>query len=154
MWQRLLNWLPGGRRRRWYAAGLGADMQALLPQVVPGYARLDQAQRRHLSGLARVMVETVDFEGCGGLTVTRQMQAVVAAQACLLLVGFSGLRRPFRNVRTVLLYPAGQKLEMPGRFGKMATLGSAHEAGPVILSWTDALDGGMRQHGRAQSGAT
>jgi Mlc titration factor MtfA (ptsG expression regulator) len=77
---------------------------ASLEKSVPLTRRLSAAERTTLLLGARELIETVHWEGCGGFTLTPDMQLVIAAQACLLTLAIPG--EPFPGLREVLVYPA------------------------------------------------
>jgi len=104
----------------------------------------------------RFFIAERHWEGCGGLKLTDEVRAVIAAQACRLL-----LARPedrFNNVSSILVYPSGyftgptRQGIMPGsgagviNTGGQAVLGQAHDRGPVILSWSHTLTGAVYGH--------
>ena len=99
-------------------------------------------ERVRLGALARAFVERVRFEAAGGAAIDDAMRARVALEACLPVLEL-GLDW-YRNVRTVLLYPAGFRVdqrwtdEAGVEHEREAELsGEAWEAGPVILAWDD-----------------
>jgi MtfA peptidase len=101
----------------------------------------------------RVLIAEKNWEGCGGLAITDEVQVTIAAQASLLLLGFQD--KYFEMVGAILIYPEafiapehteiGQGLEL---VGESSNEGEAWYRGPVVLSWPDALAGG-----RCESGA-
>ena len=80
--------------------------------------------------------------------MTDEVKVTVSAQAGLLLLGLE--HDYYRNVLSVLVYPAGYLL--PGSLidgdslveqeERVPVLGTAHQRGPVILSWRSARHGG------------
>lgn len=102
------------------------------------YRRLPDADRARLRKALRLFIAAKNWEGCDGLTVTDEMKVTVAAQACLLALGWGDYR--FDGLQTVLLYP-GSYLA-PVRYEEPEDvqwhLGEAHHRGPVVLSWWHA----------------
>lgn len=107
---------------------------------------LDESERVRLRDEIRFFIAERYWEGCAGMELKEWMKVVIAAQACLLLLG-----RPdddFSNVTTVLVYPDGyfaspQRAPIMGGVrvmdaGPTPVLGQAWERGPVILSWRHA----------------
>ncbi len=102
----------------------------------------------------RFFIAERHWEGCGGLELTEEMQVIIAAQACRLLLGRPGER--FANVTAILVYPSGYFAgpAQPGLMtgapprvvegGGTPVLGQAYDRGPVILSWRHTLDGALR----------
>ena len=73
------------------------------------------------------------FEACGGLeAVTRHMQHVIAAQACLLLVNRN--HDFYRKLRSVLLYPSAYKAKNEHGHDDVR-LGESWQSGSVVLAW-------------------
>jgi len=145
------------RRDRLFAEPLSLNAQRTLHANLAFYSRLSAGEQPRLADLARVMIREKRWEGCGGLVLTDDMKLIIAAQAALLLLGMHGidLHRDavFPNVKSILVYPAGFVAMTPhlGAAGIIteghANLGEAHfmgqTGGPVIVSWRDALEGGL-----------
>lgn len=111
------------------------------------YERLSHDERDELRRRVQVFVAEKFWEGCGGLVVTEEMQVTIAAQACLLVLGFPG--EHFERLLTVLVYPSGYFAEdrrhLPGGIVSeelALRLGEAWTGGPVVLSWDDVLESG------------
>jgi MtfA peptidase len=89
------------------------------------------------------------WEGCAGLEITDEIRVTIAAQACLLVLGFE--RYCFEDFQTILVYPGGYLCIQPDtleeRDYRGHHLGEAHPGGPVVLSWWHSLWGG-RHRGR------
>ncbi len=113
--------------------------------------RLDLEQRARLRDLVHVFVAEKHWEGCGGLELTDLHRVLIAAQACILLLGRE--HDLYTDVESILVYPdtrmsperragffdGGPRIETEGG---TAILGEAHVGGPVILAWDDVLLGG------------
>lgn len=144
------------RRKSLLAEPVRRDEQRLLSANLGFFPGLEPERRERLVKIARLLVREKHWEGCGGLKLTDDMKMVIAAQAALLLVGAElDLERDaiFPNVRSILVYPSGFIAPTPrvGPGGVVteghANLGEAHHmgaGGPVIVSWRDALAGGLR----------
>jgi hypothetical protein len=107
---------------------------------------LKESERARLRDEVRFFIAERYWEGCAGLELAEWMKVVIAAQACLLLLG-----RPddhYSSTTTVLVYPDGyfaspQRSPVMGGVhvtdaGPTPVLGQAWERGPVILSWKHA----------------
>lgn len=142
--------LKNRRRRKLRTRPLpGAWREALL-EGFPLYRRLCPKDRAELDGHIQVFMAEKYFEGCNGLVLTAAMRVLIAAQACVLLLGRD--TEYFPMMKTVLVYPgafvgrgksvgpAGMVTESQGwRLGE-----SWHHpgnTGPVILSWRDVVAG-------------
>lgn len=117
---------------------------------VPHYRFLSPEEQAKLRDELRVFVAEKNWEGCGGLTLTDEMKVTIAAQACLMTLGLAG--EPFRNVLSILVYPAGYAVSDEdwqqgwSIRGESARLGESWYRGPVILSWAE-IEGDARHPG-------
>ncbi|KEO90310.1 hypothetical protein EH31_09480 [Erythrobacter longus] len=136
-------------RARLLASPLSPKQRHVVEQLVPLVTLLPKDLRAAHEGKINLFLDQVTFRGKNGVEVTEAMELSIAAQACLLIVN-SPLW--YDTIRNVLLYPAvfdtgrgwhDQGLVHEHRHG---TLGESWERGPVVLSWNDALYGGLRAH--------
>lgn len=118
-----------------------------LERNVPHYAYLSETEREVLQGDLRVFILEKYWQGCGGLTLTDEIQVTIAAQACLLTLCLPNNLYP--NVRTIFVYPstyvAPERSVGPDGVvteGESVRLGETSHAGPVVLSWSDIVSGG------------
>ncbi len=143
----LPNWLLSPwrtfRRRRLLARPFPDHWSPVLAQL-PFYRQLPPACQERLRRDLRVVVDEWRWEGCGGLVVDDEMRVVIAATACLLLLGLD--HDFYANVSTVLVYPSGWR--RPGSLGADGNevpdghvLGEAWREGPVVLAWDAARHG-------------
>jgi Mlc titration factor MtfA (ptsG expression regulator) len=143
----LPNWLLSPwrtfRRRRLLARPFPDHWSPFLAQL-PFYRQLPPACQERLRRDLRVVVDEWRWEGCGGLVVDDEMRVVIAATACLLLLGLD--HDFYANVSTVLVYPSGWR--RPGSLGADGNevpdghvLGEAWREGPVVLAWDAARHG-------------
>mgnify|MGYP002633031904 CR=1 FL=1 len=102
---------------------------------------LAAAEQEQLLDHVKVFLGEKNFEGCGGLELTGEMKAVIAAQACLLLMhretGY------FSRLKSVLVYPSsylGQTNDDESD-ENAHRLGESWDTGAVILAWDAVLDG-------------
>lgn len=147
----LFSWLKQRRRKRILQNPFPTEWLKWLEKRVPHYRRLSSADQEKLRKLVQVFVAEKNWEGCKGVTVTDEMKATIAGQACLLLLGIE--HDYFPNVKTILVFPrqfVPREIEDMDESGVIhesheAALGQAWENGPVILSWADSKAGG-RNH--------
>jgi Mlc titration factor MtfA (ptsG expression regulator) len=105
-------WFSKRRRRAsLIEAPLDAEERALLERHVRYYRYLPADQRAELEPLIRVFLAEKRFEGCGGLELTDAMRLVIAAHACILLLGRGGDVYPL--LQSVLVYPSAFLVEEP-----------------------------------------
>jgi Mlc titration factor MtfA (ptsG expression regulator) len=110
---------------------------------VPFYRRLPAGLRPALlEATARFLAEK-QFWGSQNLPLTDEMKQVVAAQACLLVLGNPRLGM-YPQTREVILYPSdfGEILEAIGPDGRryevdLTRAGEASRRGPILLAWDD-----------------
>jgi MtfA peptidase len=119
-----------------------------LPHVerLPFYRALDERGQQRIRDDLRVLIAEKDWEGCGGLVLTDEIQVTIAAQASLLLLNIE--HEYFKDVQTILVYPNAYKTS-PQRDAAgvvregQANLGEAWRGGPVVLSWDATMQGSL-----------
>jgi Mlc titration factor MtfA (ptsG expression regulator)/Tfp pilus assembly protein PilF len=113
--------------------------------VFPSRLLLEPEQAK-FRDTVRILVAEKTWVGCAGFQITDEVRVTIAAQACLLLLGFEAYY--FDQVTSILVYPgrflAGDPSDLTD--GSEHRLGEAHPDGPVVLSWWDACWDG-RRHG-------
>jgi MtfA peptidase len=153
----MLSWRRH-RRRKILARPFPAAWRDHLRARVPHYARLNATERLHLEQLVQLFIAEKHWEGLGGLTLDDEVRVTIAAQACLLLLGFA--RDPlraelYRNVKSILVYPSTVVPKRVGTpiFGStqivdpiVPILGEAHGQGPIILTWDSVRHGARDPH--------
>lgn len=101
--------LPGrlraARRASVRRRGLSADHRAALATRMPLYRFLSADQRERLHGLCAVFLAEKTFVAAQGAKLEESHKAVVAAHACLLLLG-RGDDRVYPGLSTVVVHPA------------------------------------------------
>jgi MtfA peptidase len=110
---------------------------------------LSAAEQLRLRELTALFLDRKTVSGAGGLQMTRDMQLVIAAQACLLLLNLDF--DLYDDWVEVIVYPdefivEHEYMDEDGVMHKVRAplSGEAWEHGPVIFSWRDAqeADGG------------
>jgi len=147
----LFRWLRERKRRKLLASPEPERWRAVLDRRFHHWRVLSEAERDRLMRLARVFVADKTWEPCGGIELTEDMKATIAAQACLLLLGLAH-HDHFANVTTVLVYPTSFEVPATRRdpwVGAVQheqvipTLGLAQYRGPVVLAWDSVMSGGV-----------
>ncbi len=107
-------------------------------------------EQRRLEELTISFIDGHRWEAARGFTITDEMRVLIAAQACVLLLGFreevdQGIDL-YGKVSSIIVHPStlmmsGQR--STGTQGVMADgpymlLGEAHMRGPVLISWAAA----------------
>lgn len=135
------------RRNQHRAQSLDEADRMVLRRRVPIYNAVPPALRSRLDGLVRAFLEEKQFVGCQGLEVTLHMKLVIAAQACLLVMGRDG--HLYDQLRSILVYPAQfvVREQWHDEHGVVTDeenvlSGQAWDSSRVILSWEDVRAGG------------
>jgi Mlc titration factor MtfA (ptsG expression regulator) len=144
----LLRLLVGARPRPSSYPPAPASWHAILGSSVPLAGGLSRDQRDRLLIKMQHLIRGCRWEGCAGLTLTEEMQVVIAAHACLLVLEQPG--EPYPELRNVLVYPGTFR---PRRFSwtpsaeaehqEDPALGESWKHGVVILAW-DSAEAGAR----------
>jgi MtfA peptidase len=150
-----LRLLLGSRPRLSSYPPVPASWHLLLRSRVPLTNRLTSAARERLLLKMQHLIRGCRWEGCGGLTLTEEMQVIIAAHACLLVLELPG--EPYPSLRDVLVYPWTFR---PRRFSWTPAVDSEHQEDPalgeswkqgvVILAW-DSAEAGARDTGDGQN---
>jgi Mlc titration factor MtfA (ptsG expression regulator) len=151
----LLRLLLGPRPRPSIYPPVPTYWRSLLSSRVPLTYRLTPTQRERLLLKMQHLVRGCRWEGCGGLSLTEEMQVVIAAHACLLVLEQPG--EPYPSLRNILIYPGTFQ---PRRFSwtpsaeaehqEDTALGESWKQGVVILAW-DSAEAGARDPGDGQN---
>ena len=134
------------RRRRLLATPLTPQQRAVVERLVPLTRRLPANLRTALEGKMNLFLDQVTFHGINEVEVSEEMKLSIAAQACILIVNSPVW---YDTIRTVLVYPSAFLTGRGNHDGEFitehdhATLGESWAHGPVVLSWDDALRGGL-----------
>lgn len=140
----MFAWYQRWKRTRLLAAPIDPAWRAWIETRCKPFRSLTAEQQTRLVNDVRVFVAERHWEGCNGLTVTDEMRVTIAAQACLMGLGFPAM--PFERLLSVLIYPdtyvikdvrqqpwgVVQETDEPA-------LGQAWYRGPVLLSWREVL---------------
>jgi Mlc titration factor MtfA (ptsG expression regulator)/lipoprotein NlpI len=118
--------------------------EAILGDSVFLYRLLSEAERARLRDALRIFIAEKYWEGCRGQEITDEVKVTIAAQACLLVLGFNDYY--FDDVQTVLVYPGGFLVSdlHENDDQNRHLLGMAVHHGPVVLSWWHAHWNGRR----------
>ena len=145
-----MGWFARWRRGR--AAQRSAVSPAEWSAVIQRFSflrALNPDEQGRLRDLVAAFLAEKSLQGAGGLTITRDIELVIAAQACLLVLNLD--LDYYRDLVEVIVYPDEFIVdhEVTDEDGivhrvRAPLSGEAWEQGPVILSWEDAeaADGG------------
>jgi hypothetical protein len=98
---------------------------------------LTPQEQAKLESVVQVVVPEKTWEGCAGLEITDEIRVTIAAQASLLVLGFSPTYY-FDEVRSIVVYPAAYRHPRE-RERSSSVLGEAWQGGPIVLSWDNVL---------------
>lgn len=141
-----------GRWRRARAVQRQAIADAMWMRVMSRFSflrMLPAEDQRRLRELTALFLDRKPVSGAGGLELTREMQLIIAAQACLLVLNLD--LDLYDDWVEVIVYPDEfvadhEYMDEDGVMHRVRAplSGEAWEHGPVILSWRDAeeADGG------------
>ena len=134
------------RRERLLATPLTPGQRAIIEELVPILRRLPSELRPALEGKINLFLDQITIRGQGGLEVTEAMRLSIAAQACLLIVNSPVW---YDTLRNVLVHPSVIHTRRDRHDGyvvqehDLSMAGESWVRGPVVLSWDDALNGGL-----------
>ena len=117
------------------------EWREILTSNVPLARNLDRADQDLLLRVARLLINDVPVEGCGGLTLTDEIRVTIAATAALLVFRLPYPR--FTKLVRVLVYPDSfipKRVESPHDRMVLESdpaLGQALMSGVIVLSWQD-----------------
>lgn len=135
------------RRERLRAEPFPSAWRVMLETNFPIFRRLSPEDRAELVGHIQVFLAEKKFEGLGGLELTDEIQVIIAAQACLLLLHRQTDYYP--ELISILVYPSGYTV--PGEHqladniwtdGGEDLLGhTQRRLGALVLAWDAARQG-------------
>lgn len=109
---------------------------------VPYYGQLSDDLKQTLRNHLVIFMDEKLFEGCQGLEMTEKKKVIIAAYACVLLLGEPAGYYP--DLQTILVYPddymAPVREESEGGViseGTEARKGESWNVGSIVLSWDD-----------------
>ncbi len=139
----MFGWFKDRRRKRIREQPFPEKWEAILKQEIWQTGQIPEEFDERWRKLIQVFVAEKNFEGCNGLKLSEKMKVIVAAYACLLVVGLPE-DEYFNNVLSILIYPksfVGKETQVLGSGvvleSQQARIGEAWYRGPVVLSWSD-----------------
>ncbi len=133
------------RKRRAVEAPFPDEWRALLKADMAHWRCLDDKDRAHLEHLIKLFLFEKRFEWANGLDESVEIKVLVAASACLLILGLENAY--YRDVASIIMYPSG--VVVKGRRAAPETsgletdrivpiLGEAALHGPMVIAWDSA----------------
>ena len=129
------------RRRRALDEPFPAEWRQLLARSWPTWSTLSADERERLEALIRMFIAERRWEPANNFQITEDMQVIVAAQACLLVLEI-GLDW-YARTGSIILHPGTMMATGERRVGATGLVadgperldGQAHFQGSVLLSW-------------------
>ena len=145
----MFHWLRDHRREKILQEPFPVQWQEILEEQVRHYSFLNLVEKERLQQLIQVFLGEKKFEGCNGLEIIDEIRVVIAAEACMLILGLPHDLYP--GLITLLVYPSTVVVP-PSKMGvftqnpfiersKTAIYGQAFHRGPVILVWDEVKRG-------------
>jgi MtfA peptidase len=114
------------------------------PVLLDGFAHwhsLDEAELRRMRMLVAKFFHNIEWEAARGMALTDSVKVLIAAQACLLLLGldideYFDVTSVIVHASTVRLTGAHQTAAGTWSDRPQHLAGQAHSKGPVVLSWS------------------
>jgi MtfA peptidase len=144
----MFAWLQARHRRQILEHPFPESWNAILERNVAHWKFLDDAERIQLRSLIQVFVAEKQWDGCGGLELTDEIQVTIAGLACLLLLGLDHML--YSNVKTICVYastviaPGQRSMDYSGitvQEPMVPIYGQSILRGPVVLVWDAVLRG-------------
>ncbi|ASD66354.1 M90 family metallopeptidase [Pseudoalteromonas piscicida] len=142
-WEKIqrLRW-----QRKYQEQTLSASDKQVLLKYMPIYRNMTDADRAQLEKHIVWFLGEKRVLGRDGLTVSRPMTLIIAADACLLVLKQAWPLYP--NVKEILLYPSSYYAPQTSRdgaglvsFHQTVRQGESWPGGTLVLSWHDVLEG-------------
>ncbi|GMQ97615.1 MAG: zinc-dependent peptidase [Acidimicrobiia bacterium] len=133
------------RRRKAIEAPFPQEWRAYLDEGMAHWRWLDDVERSRLEELIKGFLHDKRFEWSNSLDPSDEIRVLVAASACLLILGLE--RAYFRDVGSIIMYPTGVVVQ--GKRGSPSVrgletesivpiLGEAALHGPMVIVWDSA----------------
>jgi Mlc titration factor MtfA (ptsG expression regulator) len=145
----MFHWLRDRRRKEILQQPFPGEWKTILTEMVRHYSFLNAEEKKHLEQMIQVFAAEKNYEGCNGLEITDEIRVVIAAEACMLIMGFP--HDLYSGLISLLIYPSTVVVPPPkaGVFtrsplivqSETAIYGQAFQRGPVILVWDEVTRG-------------
>ena len=138
-------WWVARRRARLQTTPFPAAWQRILDQRVPLVARLPGDLQHRLQRHIQVFIAEKPFIGCQGQAIDDEVRVTIAAQACMLLLGYAQPEY-FPRLRQILVYPEAFVVDREKPLGaglvhahRQVLAGESWGQGQLILAWAEVL---------------
>jgi len=147
----MFRWFRNWRRKRLLNRGIPASYGEILQESYPLYPHLPKELQSKLLVEITFFIAEKSFEGFQGLEVTEEMKVLIAAQACLLLLGNDTVH--FDSLKSILIYPAAYQTKQTAEVSQgvmseteSTVLGQSWAHGTVSLSWASTQAGAQNRY--------
>lgn len=140
----MLGWFRRGRRRKILREPMPKAWRQIIRDNVKHYDTLTPKQQAKLEDDTRVFAATKSWDGGHGVEITDEVKLTIAAQACLMVLGFDDSLDRFHNVREIVVLESAYNI-VTGADRATAVnthLGHTSYHGPVVLAWDATRHGG------------
>lgn len=140
----IFGWLRARRRRRILREPMPKAWRQIIRDNVKHYEKLTPQEQVKLEDNARVFAAIKSWDGGQGVDINDEVKLTVAAQACLMVLGFDDSLDRFRNVRDIVVLESAYRLTTGRDRNDNASknLGHTYMDGPVYLAWDTTRHGG------------
>lgn len=145
----MLHWFQDRKRKKIIETSFPESWRTILIENVAHYRYLDKDETHLLENLIQIFIAEKNFEACGDLALNDEIKVVIAAQACLLVIGLPSYQ--YSKLMSILVYPStvtipAQHLTLQTNSleivpDQQAILGLACQHGTVVLVWDSVLNG-------------
>lgn len=141
--------------RRWFirpAPRFDPAWESILHEKYGHWSTFDENELERMRMLTARFIADNDWEAAHGMTITTEVQVVIAAQASMLLLGLE--IDEYFDVSSIIVHTSTVRLPGTHR-GAAGTMsdgvqhlaGQATPKGPVVLSWSAVKRGALRRDG-------
>jgi hypothetical protein len=130
-------------RREAIERPFGDGWRALLAERWPIWNNLDDDERRRLEDLVKGFLVDKRWEAAQGFDLTDEVRLLIAAQACLLILGLD--HDSYRHVGSIIVHPTTIVLTSERAIGggivssgPFPIVGQSVHRGPVLIAWDEA----------------
>ena len=135
------------KRRALLSIPFPPEWSAILKENLPPYQKISTQLQQQLHEYIRIFISEKSFEGCGGLTLTDEINVTIAAQACMLLLNRKCDCYP--KLYSVLVYPSTYVVGTRNSLVDLhptdpsVRLGESWNIGTVVLAWDSVKRGAV-----------
>lgn len=147
----MFTWIRRARINRAQAKPVPFRWLETVSQLVPHSGCLPEDYRQRLGRMIQAFIADKRFEGAGGFEITDDVRVVIAAQACILLLGHEDGAIPYPSLRTIIVYPGAYQARYSSPLAGGLEVddpntrqGQWTQGGTIVLSWDHVLMGARR----------